>query len=122
MRLDVADPGAFGAADAVQRADLVEQHVLDFLGAAGHRAAAEADQVGVGGVGADAHLVLHRQGHGAAHDRGVGGVEAAGDVGAVDVRHDLGIEAHGPGAEAFADIAVEEQATHGWVPLIVIGG
>ncbi|MNT79271.1 hypothetical protein D3C72_2185890 [compost metagenome] len=64
-------------------------------------------------MGADAHTMLDRQGHGLAHDAGIGGVEAAGDIGAVDIGHDLGIQTHLPGAEALADIAVQKQAVQG---------
>jgi hypothetical protein len=34
-------------------------------------------------------------------------MEAAGDVGAVDERHHFGVEAHRPGAEALANVAVQ---------------
>ncbi|MNC32968.1 hypothetical protein D3C75_813490 [compost metagenome] len=94
-------------ADAVQRTDLVVQQVTDFFRAAGHGTAAEADQVRVGRVRADGHAVLQRQGHGAAHDAGVPGVVAAGDVGAIDVGHDFGIQAHAPAAETLAHVAIE---------------
>lgn len=112
VRLDVAYPFALGAAESVEGADLVEQQVFHFLRRAGQRAPAEADQVGVAGVRADAHAMLHRQGHGAAHGAGIAGVEAAGDVGAIDQRHHLGVQAHAPGTEALADIAVQQQAVH----------
>ncbi len=112
MRFDVADPRAVGAADAVERADLIEQHGFYLVRAAGHRAAAETGQIGVGGVGTDAHAMLDRQRHGAAHGQRLRGVKAAGDVGAVDEGHHFGIQTHGPGAIAFADIAVQEQAAH----------
>ncbi len=110
--LHVAHPAALDTADAVQRADLVEQHVFHFFRGAGHGTAAEADQVGVGRVGSDAYAMGHRQGDGAAHGDRVRCVEAAGDVGAIDEGHYLGIKAHAPGAEAFADVAVQEQAAH----------
>jgi hypothetical protein len=34
-------------------------------------------------------------------------METAGDIGAVDKRHDFGIQAHGPGAETFTYVAIE---------------
>ena len=94
-------------ADAIQGADLIMQQVTDFLGAAGHGPAAEADQVRVGRMSTDNHPVLQRQGHRAAHGAGVAGVVAAGDVGAVDVGHDFGVQAHAPAAKTFAHVAVE---------------
>jgi hypothetical protein len=110
VRFDVTDVRALATADAFQRADLVEHQVFDFLCRAVHRATAKADQVLVGGVCTDAYVVGHGQGHGLAHHAGIRGVEAAGDVGAVDIRHDLGVQTHGPGAEAFADVAIQKQA------------
>ncbi len=107
MGFDVTEAGPFGAADAVERAELVEQQVFHFLRGTGHRAAAKTDQIRVGRVGADTHAVLHRQRDGAAHGGRVGGVKAAGDVGAVHMRHHGLVHAHGPGAEAFAHVAVE---------------
>jgi len=58
-------------------------------------------------VRADAHVVLARQRDGAPHDLRIGGMEATGDIGAVDERHHLGVQAHGPGAEAFPYVAIE---------------
>ncbi|MNG05914.1 hypothetical protein D3C84_891300 [compost metagenome] len=107
MGFYIGNPRSLRTADAIQRTDLVVQQVTDFLGAAGHGAAAEAGQVLVGGVGADAHLAGHGQGHGLAHDAGVAGVEAAGDVGAINIGHDLGVQTHGPVAETLADVAVQ---------------
>ncbi|MNH42035.1 hypothetical protein D3C79_1036490 [compost metagenome] len=83
------------------------QQIANFLGTAGHGAAAEADQVRVGRVGADGHAMLQGQGHGTAHGAGVAGMVAAGDVGAVDVGHYLGVQAHAPAAEAFTHVTIE---------------
>jgi len=47
------------------------------------------------------------QRHCAPHDLRIGRMEAAGDIGAIDEWHHLGIQAHGPGAEAFPYIAIE---------------
>jgi hypothetical protein len=58
-------------------------------------------------MGANTHIVLTCQCHCAPHDLRIGGMEAAGDIGAVDERHHLGIQAHGPGAEAFPYVAIE---------------
>lgn len=107
MGLHISHAATQHFADAVQRTDLVVQQVADFLGAAGHGAAAEADQVRVGRVRADGYPMLQRQGHGAAHDAGVAGVVATGNVGAIDVGHYLGVQAHAPAAESLAHVAIE---------------
>ncbi|MNN13701.1 hypothetical protein D3C81_1267400 [compost metagenome] len=111
MRLDVVDLGAGGTAEGVQRADLVQHQRLHFFRRAGHMTTAEAGEVGIGRVRADAHPMLHRQAHGALHDGRVAGMETAGQVGLVDQRHGVSVVAHLPGAEAFTHVAVEEDAS-----------
>ncbi|MNP81920.1 hypothetical protein D3C76_1804080 [compost metagenome] len=83
------------------------QQVADFFGAAGHGTTAETDQVLIRRVRADAHLAGHGQAHGVTHDARVAGMETAGNVGAIDKRHDLGIQAHGPAAETFTHVAIQ---------------
>ena len=107
MGFHIADAPALSAADAVQRADLIVQQVLDFLRRVVHGAPAEALQVLVGRVGAHLYAVLERQADGLAHDARVAGMEAARHVGAINERHDLGVQTHGPVAKAFADVAVQ---------------
>ncbi|MNP11037.1 hypothetical protein D3C76_1032080 [compost metagenome] len=107
MGFDIGNPGTLDPADAIKGADLVMQQVFYFLCAAGHGTAAETDQVRVGRVRTDHHVPGQGQGHCLAHDARVAGMETAGDVGAVDVRHDLGIQAHGPVAETFTHIAIQ---------------
>jgi hypothetical protein len=34
-------------------------------------------------------------------------MKTAGDVGAIDEGHDLGIQTHGPAAETLADVAIQ---------------
>ena len=105
---DVADPRTLGSTDAVQRPDLIVQQVFYFLLRAVHGAAAEAGQVRVGRMGTDAYAVPERQAHRMTHHPMVAGMETTGDAGQVDMRHDLVIQAHFPGAEALAHVAVEQ--------------
>ena len=107
MRLDVLEPDAFAFGDAGQRADLVDDQVLDLLRAQLHLAAAEAQQVGVAGMGADRDPVGARQPHGAPHRPRVAGVPAAGDVGRRHHRHQQRVLAHRPGAERLAQVGVQ---------------
>ena len=72
-----------------------------------HGATAETNEVRVGGVGTDADAVEGGQRQGLVYRDRVAPVEAAGNVGLVDVGHDVGIHAHFPAAIAFAEIAIE---------------
>ncbi|MCY1446860.1 hypothetical protein D9M71_634500 [compost metagenome] len=115
MRLDVGDLGAGRAAERIQRAELIQHHGLHLVRRTAHVPAAEAGEVGIGRMRADADAMLHRQAHGALHDQRIAGMEAAGQVGLVDQRHGVDIVAHLPGAEAFAHVAVEEDSgSHAW--------
>ena len=107
MGFDIADLGALRAADAFQRADLIEQHVLHLVRAASHGAAPETGQVRVGRVRTDHYLVLCGQGHCAAHDLRVRRVKSTSYVCTIDERHDFGVQAHCPGPETLADIAIK---------------
>ena len=51
--------------------------------------------------------VVDREAHGLADGGRIAAVEAAGDVGRGDERHDLGVGAHLPGAVALAHVAVQ---------------
>src|SRR3546814_18045495 len=59
---------------------------------------------------ADRDAVLHGFVHGLLHHRPVTGMEAAGDIGGGDHRQHGSVVAHGPGAEAFTEIAVQVNA------------
>ena len=107
MGFDVADSRALGAADAVQSADLIVQQVLQLLRRVGHGASTKAGEVLIRGVGADFHIMGQRQTYGFAHDARVACVKTAGNVGAINKRHDLGIQAHGPAAKTLTNIAIQ---------------
>ena len=67
--------------DRLQRADLVGDEVFDLRRfQSRHRPAAEAVQIAVAGMRADAYSARLRQFNGVAHDIGIAGMEAAGDV------------------------------------------
>jgi hypothetical protein len=61
-------------------------------------------------VGTDGGTGMSRQHHGACHGDRVRRVEAAGHIGQLHQWHHLIIQPHVPRAEAFAHIAVEQQA------------
>ena len=86
MRLDVLHLDAVGAAERLERADLVAHHRLDLVGLEGHRPATEAEQIGVARLRTDRDARAAAERDGRLHDPEVAGVEAAGDVGAGDVR------------------------------------
>ncbi|MNI55940.1 hypothetical protein D3C73_1109210 [compost metagenome] len=104
---DVAHPSALRPAQAIKSANLVMQDVLQFLRGVGHGTSAEPHQILIGRMRTDLHAVTQRQADGLAHDARVAGVETAGNVGAIDEGHDLGVQTHGPVAETLADIAVQ---------------
>ena len=107
MRLEVAEAQAFGGGQTGERADLVDQHRLQFLGRDAHWAAAEALQVGIGDMRADADAAFLRQPQRAPHHQRIAGMEAAGDVGRGDDAEQFRVGAHGPGAEALAQVGIE---------------
>ena len=107
VRLDVVERHAFGLEKGSQRADLVDQQIRELGAGDPHLAPAEALEVGEGGVGADLDPVLLGEAHGLVHHHRVRGVEATGDVGDRDVRHDAFVVAHFVEAEALAHVAVD---------------
>jgi hypothetical protein len=111
MRFDVGQLGAGGAAEGLQRAELIQHQRGDLFGRAAQVPPAETNQVRIGRMGADTHIMAHRQGHAALHGQGVGGVEATGQVGLVDQRHGERIVAHLPGTEALTHVAVQEDSS-----------
>ena len=70
-------------------------------------AAAEALQILIAGVRADAHPVLLGQRDRVTHHDRVAGVEAAGDVGRRDQRHERRVVAQAPEPERFTHVAVD---------------
>ena len=118
MRLDVGDLVTGRGRDRLQRADLVGDEVFD-LGSlhAGKWPAAKAVQVAVTGMGADADAARLRKLHRLAHDIGIAGMIAAGDVDRGRKLDHGGIVAHFPGTKTFAEIAVEIDSRHDGYPL-----
>jgi hypothetical protein len=123
VRLDVVECHAFDLEEGSQRADLVDQEIAELGTGDPHLAPAEALQVGQGGVGTDLDPVLLGETHGLVHHHRVRGVEATGDVGDRDVRHDPFVVAHLVEAEALAHVAVDRHCHRelpsqmvSWVP------
>src|SRR5690606_27902323 len=77
-----------------------------------HVAAAEAHEVAISHMRADADAARRRLFHHLADARRVARVKAAGDVGAGDDAEHGNIVAHRPGAEAFAQVTVEVDLRH----------
>jgi hypothetical protein len=100
-------PPAFGAGDAGEGADLVDQHRFEFGGRKLHCPPAETLQVGKRRMCAEAdagsQCLLDR----AAHHQRIAGMETTGDVGRADDVQQFVIAAHFPGPEAFTQIGVE---------------
>src|SRR5712671_2296333 len=118
MRLDVGYLVTGRGRDRLERADLVGDEVLDLGGLhARKRPAAEAVQVAVTGVCADADAARFCKLHRPAHDVGIAGMEAAGDVDRGGKLDHGGVIAHLPCAKSFAQIAVEIDCRHVYVPL-----
>src|SRR5688500_18573800 len=103
---------ARGAREALDRAGLVDDEVVHVLRRDLHRPPAEALDVGKRRMRAAGDAVVQREAHGLADGRGIAAVEAAGDVGRADVRHDLGVGAHRPRAVALSHVAVYVYRLH----------
>ena len=105
--LDVGNPGPLRAAYAIQRADLKKEPVDYFLGRQFHIPPAEASPVRITGMSADAHAVPAGERSCAAHDAGVAGMAAAGDIRRGNQREELRIGAVCIGAKSFPEVRVE---------------
>ncbi|MGX1164110.1 hypothetical protein AB7M16_000376 [Bradyrhizobium sp. USDA 372] len=100
--------------DRLQRADLVGDEVLDLGGLEPcDRMPAKAVQVAIAGMRADRDAARLRKLHRPAHDVGVAGMEAAGDVDrACELDHG-GVVAHLPRTKTFAEVAIQIDCFHG---------
>ncbi|CAH0225022.1 hypothetical protein SRABI70_02327 [Pseudomonas sp. Bi70] len=108
----VAHRSAGGSGQGLQGADLVDHVGAQLIAGDIHIAAAEADQIRVGDMGADGHALGRSRLEGAQDAGRVTGVEATGDIGAGDDVEHRGIVAHGPLAETLAQVAVEVDGWH----------
>jgi hypothetical protein len=102
---------ALGVEEGLERADLVEDAVGEFLPSHLHLAPAEALQVRQRRMGADLDAELLRAPDRRAHVVEIRAVEAARDVGDGDVGHDRFVIAHAVEAEALAHVAIDD--SHG---------
>ena len=107
MRLDVKQLHAFTFEKALQRADLIDDAIGQLFGPHLHFAPAEPLKIGQGRVRADFDVVQLRQPHRVRHDRGIRGMEAAGNVGDGDMRHQAFVITDFIQTEAFAHVAVD---------------
>src|SRR3981189_376643 len=113
MGLDVGYLVADRGRDRLQRADLVGDQVFDLRGFyAGKGPASKAVQISVTRMSADADAARFRKLYGLAHDVGIAGMEAAGDVDRGSEVDHGGVIAHFPCAKPFAEIAIEVDCRH----------
>ncbi len=96
VRLHVLQYEALRGGHAGERGDLIQHQIFDLRRRRPDLAAAEADQVGEARVGAHRNAAIFCQPKGLAHDAGVAGVEAAGDVCGRDAGHQRRVLAHRP--------------------------
>ena len=107
MRLDVVQRHALGREEARKRPDLIDQAGRQFLPPHRHLPPAEALQIRQGGVRAHRHPMRLGQPHRRLHLHRIGGMEAAGDVGDIDQRHQCLVVADPVQAEALAHVAID---------------
>ena len=108
MGLHMGDLIAFHRSDALQRADLIGDQVLDFeCREADDGTASEAMQVVEARMRAYAAALVLGHLHDAAHGVGIAGVKAAGDIDRGGKLNHGGVIAHFPWTKAFAEIAIE---------------
>ena len=113
VSLDVLEPDALGTREGLERADLVQDEVLDLRRRHAHRAAAKSDQIRKARVRANRNAVVASEAYCSPHDLRVAGVIPAGDVARGDVLHERGILAERPPPERFAQVTVEIDGGHG---------
>ncbi len=102
MRLDVGERYANCTSQTPQRADLIDALLEDLRLGACQFTTTEMLAVGKSRMRADLHAMLCRQAQRGVSRRWVAGMEAAGDVGRRDERHQLGIV-----RAAFTEITIE---------------
>ena len=107
VRLHVRQPAAFGAGDSGERADLIERLGVNRFWRQLHRRAPEIFTIREARMRAHRHAVRQRQPHALAHGLRIARMEAAGDVGGANQRHQLRVV-----AAAFAEIGVEINLHH----------
>jgi len=112
QRADLIVTASRGTRERLNRTRLVHDEVVHLLRRDLHHAATKALQVRQRRMRADRDAVVEREAHRFPDRRGIAAVEAAGDVRRADVRHDLGVGAHLPGAVALAHVAVDVDSLH----------
>ena len=118
--LDVGDLGAGDLGERVERTELVQHGVAEFLRCHVEVAAAEAGQIGEGDLSADRHVVLHGESAGRPQDRRVAGMEATRDVRAGDDAEHGGIVAERPDPVGLPQVTVDVDGDHG--PMVRLPG
>src|SRR5215210_6185902 len=113
MSFDVGHLVAGRGRDRLQRANLIGNEVLDLRRfKAGDRTATKTVQIAIAWMRADTDPARFRKLHRLAHDVGITGVEAAGDVHGGGKLDHGGVVAHFPSAKSFTEIAIEIDGRH----------
>jgi hypothetical protein len=112
VRLHVRHLRTEARGDAVERPDLVRNHVLEVLRAHLDLPSAETPEVVEARVRADRDAVRLRHLHGVRHHGRIAAVEAAGDARRVDYLHDRFVVADLEAAEALAHVGVDVDRGH----------
>src|SRR4029079_9355930 len=92
--------------EALERADLIDEAVGELFTRDLHFTPAKALEVGEGGMGPYLDAVFLGEAHGGAHMVEVRAVEAASDIGDIDMGHEPLIIAHFIEAESLAHVTV----------------
>src|SRR5260370_783718 len=122
ITLPVTDTTAPSCTIRTTRADLIGGQVFDFGRLHPRkRPAPKAMEIAVAGMGADADAARFRKLAGLAHDVGIAGMKAAGDVDGGGKLDHGGVVAHFPCAKSFAEIAIEIDGLHVWCPFLASG-
>ena len=107
MRLYVAERHSRGRREAEESADLIDEHVVNFLWRHLHRPSAEADEIRQSRVRTDPDTVRFRRGDRLPHHRRITAMKPAGDIGRRHVGHDRLVGTDLVGAEALSHVAID---------------
>ena len=113
MSFDVLESDALGTRESLERADLVQDEVLDLRGRHAHRAAAKSDQIRKARVRTNRNAIVAREPYRSPHDLRVAGVISAGDVARGDALHERRVVPERPAPERLAQVTVEIDGGHG---------
>jgi len=100
------------AREPQQRADLIDNEIINFLRRHLHRAPAEASEIGKTRMRSDRNTECFGFGNGLSHHPRITTMEATGNVGRGDVRQYLPVRADLIGAKALTHVAIQINTLH----------